>query len=145
MRTLTPPLRQSLLLITAISVVGLLIARQIGLTGLNQREVHQYNAFTFLYYEHEPVFFGLFIALSVLGYLLFCHIPARHSPLVPLDPASAPESKYAVAQALPSWYVLSPGWVLSGYSTVILPALMSSWLTTKLRYLPLGTSMLTSI
>ena len=72
MRTLTPPLRQSLLLITAISVVGLLIARQIGLTGLNQRGVHQYNAFTFLYYEHEPAFFWLFIALSVGSYLLLC-------------------------------------------------------------------------
>jgi len=70
MQTLTRQLRQPLLLITAVSVIGLLIARQIGLTGLNRRDLHQYNAFSFLYHQHEPLFFGLFIALSVIAYLL---------------------------------------------------------------------------
>jgi len=69
MRTLSSPVRQSFLLITAISIIGLLIVRQIGLTGVDRRDLYQYNTFSFLYHEHEAVFFSLFIALSVIGYL----------------------------------------------------------------------------
>lgn len=75
MRTLSPPVRQSLLLITAISIIGLLIVRQIGLTGVDRRDLYQYNTFSFLYHAHEPVFFWIFIALSVLAYLLLCQMP----------------------------------------------------------------------
>jgi len=77
MRTPSPPVRQSLLLITAISIVGLLIARQIGLTGVDRRDLYQYNTFSFLYHEHEPVFFWIFIALSALAYLFLCHMPEK--------------------------------------------------------------------
>jgi hypothetical protein len=69
MRTLTPPVRQPLLLITTISIIGLLIVRQIGLTGVDRRDLYQYNTFSFLYHEHEAVFFCLFIGLSVIGYV----------------------------------------------------------------------------
>ena len=75
MRTLSAPVRQSLLLITAISIIGLLIVRQIGLTGVDRRDLYQYNTFSFLYHAHEPVFFWIFIALSVLAYLLLCQMP----------------------------------------------------------------------
>jgi hypothetical protein len=71
MRTLSSPVRQPLLLISAISIIGLLIIRQIGLTGVNRRDLYQYNTFSFLYHEHEAVFFSLFIALSVIGYVFF--------------------------------------------------------------------------
>ena len=75
MRTLSPPVRQSLFLITTISIIGLLIVRQIGLTGWNRRDLHQYNTFSFLYHAHEPVFFWLFIALSVSGYFFLWRDP----------------------------------------------------------------------
>jgi hypothetical protein len=65
-----------------ICATGLLIARQIGLTGLNRRDLHQYNTFSFLYYEHEPVFFGLFIVLSGIGYFLLRQ--GRQTTLPPL-------------------------------------------------------------
>ena len=68
MRTFSAQVRRPLLLISAISVIGLLIVRQIGLTGVDRRDLYQYNTFSFLYHEHEAMFFWLFIALSVIGY-----------------------------------------------------------------------------
>lgn len=73
MRTLSSPVRQPLLLISAISIIGLLIVRQIGLTGVDRRDLYQYNTFSFLYHEHEAVFFCLFLALSVVGSVFFRH------------------------------------------------------------------------
>jgi hypothetical protein len=80
MRTLSRPVRQPLLLITAISIIGLLIVRQIGLTGVDRRDLYQYNTFSFLYHEHEAVFFWLFIALSVVGYFFLRHSPKTNLP-----------------------------------------------------------------
>ena len=72
MRTLSPPVRQPLLLITTISIIGLLIVRQIGLTGVDRRDHYQYNTFSFLYHEHEALFLCLFSALSVIAYVFLC-------------------------------------------------------------------------
>ena len=40
----------SFLALVVSTVIGLLIVRQIGLTGVDRRDLYQYNTFSFLYH-----------------------------------------------------------------------------------------------
>ena len=121
MRTLHRQLRQPLFLITAISVIGLLITRQIGLTGVNRRDIYQYNTFSFLFHEHEPVFFALFIFLSVGSYFFLSRNWEHNLTWRGWTLHLSTRKRAILGVAIFAWAITGVGsyWVFHGYSVCV--------------------------